>query len=117
MNLEKCYKLFGGDLEDAQIRLASSQRVEKFMLKFVEAGECSLLEEAVARGDFKDAFMKAHDIKGTSANLGFTALFESSSALCEALRDGEPKGEIAPLLETVCRDNKAITDAVRSVYG
>ena len=42
----------------------------------------------MASQDYEQAFRAAHTIKGVAQNLSFTALYQSASALSEALRGG-----------------------------
>ena len=63
--------------------------------------------------DYDEAFRAAHTIKGVCQNLGFTLLYRSSAALCEALRSGFHP-EAPALAETVAADYAQTTDAIRA---
>jgi len=117
MNIKQCYAAFGGDYEDAYLRLLSDERIERFVKKFVDIDDFGKMTAALSQRDFHEAFMRAHDLKGTSSNLGFTELYKSSSELCEALRGGEPKGDIAAMTEAVRADVEAITKAAAQLGG
>ena len=49
----------------------------------------SLFEESWAKKDYETAFRAMHTLKGVAVNLGFTALYNVSSALTEKLRSQE----------------------------
>lgn len=113
MTLRECYTALGGDLDEVLGRLRSERLVQKFVLKFLDDPSYALLQSSVAAGDYKEAFRAAHTLKGTCANLGFTRLSASSSALTEAMR-----GDVAPadstLLSAVEADYQRVTDAIRA---
>ena len=46
-------------------------------------------EESWAKKDYETAFRAMHTLKGVAVNLGFTALYNVSSALTEKLRSQE----------------------------
>lgn len=112
MDIKQCYESFGGDYEDAYMRLLTDERIEKFLKKFVEIDDVGKLEAALSEKDYGEAFMRAHDLKGTSSNLGFTELYKSSSVLCEELRGGEPKCDVTAMFEKVRADCDSIYTAV-----
>ena len=111
MDLKQCYESFGGDYEDASMRLMNDERIERYLKKFIEIDDFGKLTAALSQSDYHEAFMHAHDLKGTSSNMGFSDLYRSSSTLCEALRGGEPKGDIAAMTDKVRADVEAITKA------
>lgn len=113
MDIKKCYQAFGGDYEDVFVRLSSDERIERFVKKFVELDDCGQMLAALEQNDYRTMFLKAHDLKGTSSNLGFTALYASSFELCEALRAGQPSRDISPLVEAVKSDCEKIAQAVK----
>lgn len=117
MDLKECYREFGGDYEDVSLRLMSDERIERFLKKFVELDDCGAMLRALEEKDYKTAFMKAHDLKGTSSGLGLTRLYNSSSLLCEALRDGDPSGDVEGMSKAVCRDNEAVAQAIKKYSG
>lgn len=86
MNIEECYKKLGGNYADVCSRLPSLSLVERFLGKFLEDKSFYALRESMGCADRKGAFLAAHTLKGVCANLGFTALKNSSSNLTEELR-------------------------------
>ena len=63
--------------------------VRKFVLKFPQDNNMALFEESWAKKDYETAFRAMHTLKGVAVNLGFTALYNVSSALTEKLRSHE----------------------------
>ncbi len=102
--LEKCYEEMGGDYKGVLGRLMKEERIIRFLIKFKNDNMLHTLEEALNEKQWEEAFRAAHSIKGVCANLGISQLEASSSDLTEALRDGEPKEDIAPLLGKVRED-------------
>lgn len=113
MTLEECYAALGGDYAEVMGRLRSEKLVQKFVLKFLNDPSYDLLQRSWAAQDYDEAFRAAHTIKGVCQNLGFTLLYRSSAALCEALRNGFHP-EAPALAETVTADYAQTTDAIRA---
>ena len=88
MTLQECYLALDGDFEDVKHRLPTDRMVQKFVLKFLNDPSYQLLCDSMEAGNYTDAFRAAHTIKGVAQNLSFTALYQSASALSEALRGG-----------------------------
>lgn len=86
MSLETCYAAMGGDLEGVRSRLLTDERIRKFAAIFLEDKSFETLGAALEEGNMAEAFRAAHTMKGISRDLGFTPLFEASSALSDALR-------------------------------
>ena len=114
MTLKECYERLGGDYADVASRLPSEKFILKFVLKFLDDGSYAMLLNALETGNGEEAFRAAHTIKGMCANLGFTKLGESSSALTEFLRPGL-SGDYSALLEQVCRDYEQTCQAIRAM--
>ena len=88
MTLQECYAALGGDFEEVKSRLRSERLVEKFVLKFLADPSYDALVSSMDAQNYEEAFRAAHTIKGVAQNLSFTALYQSGSALSEALRNG-----------------------------
>ena len=89
MTLQECYVKIGGDYNDILHRFMNENMVRKFVLKFPQDNNMALFEESWAKKDYETAFRAMHTLKGVSVNLGFTALYNVSSALTEKLRSQE----------------------------
>ena len=88
MTLQECYQKMGGDYEEVLSRLTKEERIEKFMLKFLEDTSFEALCEARKAANHKDVFRMVHTLKGVSQNLGFEKLYLASDAMTEAVRGG-----------------------------
>lgn len=87
MEPKECYEAFGGDYMDAVQRLQNDALIKRFALKFLSDPSFEMLESAVEKKDYEEAFRAAHTLKGVSQNLGFKELGDASSLITEALRD------------------------------
>ncbi len=83
------YVKIGGDYNDILHRFMNENMIHKFVLKFPQDNNMALFEESWAKKDYKTAFRAMHTLKGVAVNLGFTALYNVSSALTEKLRSQE----------------------------
>ena len=113
MTIKECYESFGGDYDDVMSRLRKEERVLKYAGKFVNGDEYQLMIDSLAAGDMDAGFRNVHNMKGVSANLGFTPLYKASDILCEALRPGNPP--VAP--EEIERMLQDVKDAYASVIA
>ena len=82
----------GADYQEVLGRLYNEAMICKFVRMFLQDDSFQILEEALRRGDVKEAFRGAHTLKGVCQNLGFDALYAPASALTEALRGGTLDG-------------------------
>ena len=89
LTLQECYVKIGGDYNDILHRFMNENMVRKFVLKFPQDNNMALFEESWAKKDYETAFRAMHTLKGVAVNLGFTALYNVSSALTEKLRSQE----------------------------
>lgn len=115
MSIRDFYVIVGGSYDEIMKRLLSEQRVTKYLGKFCDDRSFDSMTEEIAQGKWEDAFRNAHNLKGLSVNLGLQRLFESSSELCEALRDGEPSIDIQPMYEQVRDDYEEAISAIRQL--
>ena len=113
MTLQECYAAMGGNYESAVGRLRSERLVQKFILKFLDDGSYDLLCKSLEEKNYEEAFRAAHTIKGVCQNLSIDKLQDSSSRLCEALRNGYTP-EAGALAEEVRADYSQTVDAIRA---
>lgn len=99
MTIKECYSAMNADFEDVMSRLLTEQRVAKFVQRFPADTSHQLLLDSFAANDIETAFRASHTLKGTAANLGFSGLFDKSSAVCEDLRHGNPSANIAEMIK------------------
>ena len=113
MTLQECYEAMQGDYEGVMGRLRMEKMIQKFLLKILEDGNYDLLCSSLESGNWEEFFRAAHSMKGICSNLGITKLQESSSALTEAVRDGQPLTDMA-LFEQVQKDYKETVQAIEA---
>ena len=90
MTLQECYDKMGGDYAEVLGRLTKAERIEKFMLRFLEDTSFMELCKAKENEDYEEVFRMVHTLKGLSLNLGFTKLYIASDKMTEAVRGGVP---------------------------
>ena len=117
MGIKDCYENIGADYESVLTRFGSDKLVYSFLKRYFEKNEYETLAHAVDEENWKDAFMYAHNMKGFGLNLSLTELSEASSVLCEALRSGEPKGDVGEMLSNVRNAYVRAEKAVRALDG
>lgn len=115
MNLKECYEAMESDYDDVMRRLGSESLIRRFALKFLDDTSFQGLQEGMENQDAELAFRSAHTLKGVCLNLGFTKLFEVSSALTEALRDREFKENCAELFSAVEREYNRTVEAIKGL--
>ena len=116
MNIEKLYCNLHGDYAEAKARLMSDGLIEKFVLKFLADPSMQQLRDAIASGDLATAFRAVHTLKGVAANLSFSELRETASALTEQLRRGDGTVDDV-LLMKVENAYKLVTDSIQKESG
>lgn len=83
-SLTKC----GVNIELTMNRFLDDEELYVFCIyEFAEEPAFSVLKNALNDKNYKEAFESAHTLKGVSANLGLTDLFNVISKLVEALRN------------------------------
>ena len=94
-------------MADAVRRLGSIAAVERFLRMFAGDDTFAMLQAAMSAGDVQRAFRAAHTLKGLTANLGLTRLWQTSSDLTEALRGGDMQRASALYPETAAAYRQA----------
>ena len=90
MTLQECYEKMGGDYAEVLARLISQERIEKYMIKFLDDPTYQTLCEVKEAKDAQSVFLQIHTLKGVSQNLGFGNLYKVSHDMTEAVRGGVP---------------------------
>lgn len=116
MTVRECYMELQADYEGTLERLGSEELMERFALIFPEDGSFRTIKKGLEDADCQAAFSGAHTLKGVCLNLGFTKLFEVSSALTEALRDGAVPEDSA-LFERVQAEYERTVQLLRKLKG
>ena len=119
MTIQECYLCLGGDYEEALRGIPSAAMIDRFVRKFLDDKSHEQLCEAVGANDRAAAFRAAHTLKGVCANLRFTMLKDSASALTELLRpdSGNIPADAMPALDKVTADYQATVGAIRAYIG
>lgn len=118
MTVQECYEAFGGNYEEVISRLRTDERVARFLQKVVDDGSYALLIDSIATNNVDEAFRAAHTLKGVCGNLSITKFGESSSALCEYLREKRViDGAVLSMLETVKADYELTIGSIKQLNG
>ncbi len=88
MTVPEVYSVLGADYENVKSRLATDERIAKYLKKFIDTKDYSDLKTAINDGEWEKAFLSVHTLKGMALNLGLTNLASSASNLTEELRGG-----------------------------
>ena len=86
MTVEEFYEKINADYQDVIRRLVNKKVVDRIIVKFQDDPTFNELQQSIEQKDYDTAFRASHTLKGTSANLGFTKLYDSSNILTESLR-------------------------------
>ncbi|MEY8336437.1 Hpt domain-containing protein [Lachnospiraceae bacterium 62-35] len=86
--------------------------VIRFLKKFLDDGNFAGLDEALKNGDYEKVLVAAHSLKGVSGNLGLDCLYNESTEIVKAVREGR-KEEVAPRFEKLKKDYQEIVQMIR----
>ncbi|WP_051533621.1 Hpt domain-containing protein [Anaerovibrio sp. RM50] len=82
-------KSMGCGIDEAMARFLNNEAFyEKCFKKFLDDTVFEGLGAALSTNSVEDGFSMAHNLKGVSANLGITPMYEIVAALTEELRAG-----------------------------
>lgn len=115
MTLREFYSTIGGNYDEAVSRLRKETLVAKYVRMFLGDESYGELCRAVDAQDWQAAFAASHNLKGMSANLAFTALYEVSSCICENLRHGNPDDYVYDQLDRVKREYARVEHAIEEL--
>ena len=115
MTLEECYGMMEGDYKGVMGRLMKEERIIRFLGKFREDNMLEPLETSIKKGVWEEAFWASHNLKGVCQNLGISKLADSSSVLCELIRNGAPTVDITPYMEKVREDYTQTLGALNQI--
>ncbi|MDD4851476.1 MAG: Hpt domain-containing protein [Gemmiger sp.] len=74
---------------------------EKYLRKLFDDPTFAELQEALAKQDYRQAFMTAHNLKGMTGNLSATVLYQAVCPLVDELRGGRPHQPLEPMLNAI----------------
>lgn len=92
MDIRECYAEMNADYDEVVKRFGSEAMVKKFAVKFLNDSSYNDLCSGLAENNGENAFRAAHTLKGTCANLGFSALYTAAAELTEKLRGRSTEG-------------------------
>ena len=108
MTIQECYKKMGADYQEVLGRLYNEAMICKFVRMFLQDDSFQILEEALRRGDVKEAFRGAHTLKGVCN------LYAPTYTLTETLRAGQLEGTQEQFAK-VAEQYKRTVDAIRAL--
>ncbi|MCH5161260.1 MAG: Hpt domain-containing protein [Clostridiales bacterium] len=116
MTVQECYEAFEGNYQEVVSRLRTDERIARFLQKVVDDGSYKLLCDSIETNNVDEAFRAAHTLKGVCGNLSITKFGESSSALCEFLREKRViNDEMMPMFEKVKQDYALTINAIKQL--
>ncbi len=114
MTIKECYETINADFDGVMSRLLAETRVAKFAVRFPDDPSLESLCSSYAAGDIETAFRAAHTLKGTSANLGFSDLYQKASDVTEELRNGNPSPDFEAKLEKCKESYNTVCTALKN---
>ena len=116
MTVKECYEAFGGNYDEVLSRLRADDRIIRFLKMALSDGSYQLLIDSVDTNNAEEAFRAAHTLKGVCGNLSITRLGESSSALCEYLREKRVIDDtVMSMLPKVKEDYELTINAIKQL--
>lgn len=115
MTFEKAAETIGMDLEGVLARFSGNKALlMRFVKKFTNDQTFPHLKEAIAQKNWQDIETYAHTLKGVSGNLGFTSLYELSSAIVSKIR-GKQQQEAEALFSKTIECCQNIIDTINAI--
>ena len=116
MTVQECYEAFGGNYEEVVSRLRTDDRITRFLKLTLGDGSYQLLVDSIATNNVDEAFRAAHTLKGVCGNLSITRFGQSSSALCEYLREHRVIDDtVMSMFETVKADYELTMSCIKQL--
>lgn len=83
----------GVDVDGTLNRFMNNEALlTKFLKKFIADQNMAALRKAIAARNYQEVLPAAHTLKGVCGNLGFTALYDIFSKMCQACRSEQFDG-------------------------
>ena len=100
--LREQFEAYGGDYQTTMSRFMGNEAMYlKFLNMFFRDDSLQKLGEALESGNYTGAFEAAHTLKGVSANLGLTPLYQAVCAIVEPLRAKREDSDFAGLYRDI----------------
>lgn len=101
---------YGADVDEALGRCLNNEAFYFRLIKMAMADDSyDKLKEALEAGQWKEAFERAHALKGVTSNLALRPIQNPVSELTERLRPQEPC-EYAELLDEILLQKEKLTE-------
>ncbi|SFA69487.1 HPt (histidine-containing phosphotransfer) domain-containing protein [Acetitomaculum ruminis DSM 5522] len=105
----------GADIEGTMDRFLNNEELYvKFLKKFLDDENFSILEKSLKEANYDDAFSSSHTLKGVSANLGLNGLTDAVSPLVEKLR-AKDFNDLDSMFEKVSEKYHAFIDVIKTM--
>jgi hypothetical protein len=108
MDVKRFFELIDSNYESVVSRLRTEERIEKYLVMFLNDENYKNLCSAINKSDVELPFKSCHTLKGIVLNLGFDELYKPVFDLTESLRAKQFNDE---LFEQVEKQYKVILDA------
>lgn len=112
MRVVDMYAKLGENYQEVYERLGNEAWIVKYLRKFVAENYNGQLNTAVAEKNWAEGFKLTHTMKGLALNLGLSVMRDTSSALCESMRYGEPKNDISSMMDAQNAEYQRIFEAI-----
>ncbi len=100
--LQDLFSAYGGDYDQTMKRFMGNETLYCTILpKLFQDGNLQKLGKALKADNLKSAFEAAHTLKGVSANLGLTPLYDAVCMIVEPLRNREQNIDYMALYQTI----------------
>ena len=107
------FEAYGIDYDDALDRFGGNiELFKRLASKYANDSHFVGMVAALEAGDYEQAYRDAHALKGVSGNLSFSQLYNLTSQICFALREGNPETAISLLPDTAEAHRKALDAAI-----
>ncbi|MCR5654047.1 MAG: Hpt domain-containing protein [Lachnospiraceae bacterium] len=111
MNVKEFYEAIGANYQDVIARLMKDELILRFLNKYKDDVNYDNLEKNVAAGDYKEAFLSVHTLKGLALNLGLSKLGAATGELTEYLRaEGNDPEKVEELMVPIRECHKEVTE-------
>lgn len=112
MTIQEIYREISEDYSSVAKRLPGEKLIITVVRMFRDKNDFDSMIEAFQKRDGKLLFETSHNMKGASANLGFSKLCQACSEICEIARRGENISSAEPFVEMAKKEYESIIMAI-----
>lgn len=110
-SFREIFEDYGADYQTTMTRFVNNKETYLRMLDmFLKDGSMLALGSALDAGNLRGAFEASHTLKGVSANMGLTPLYEAVCAIVEPLRAGEAGTDYQDLYGKIQAEMKRVEE-------